>query len=374
MILKFRSYVGEGQASYDEGQSSNVISREEILRIRRLGPLDFELGFSNQLKRESREALISVYYMKEAYRRRDWSVMYSSFRHYCIRQMKMSDTDFYRKFALMQTLSEVPEIEEKILDGSLNQATVGRTIQFLKKESRLRSVSNSEKLELFSKFENKTEREVERALAILSPEAAIPDRRRQISEDGFHRQFTSDQALEDKFTRIKEILAHSFQGSPTDCEFFHKLTDIVLNEIDPQIVDARKLAQAEKRREAKSSVKSESAEPAKAKTRRLTKAWGQNVEEKNLCEDQDQVFSQRQDQNPIQPQKIKYTLREKLSAATERMVRIRDGYLCTDIDPITRMRCNSRYALQCDHIFTVADGGSNEPENLRLLCRSPGRR
>ncbi|MGZ3698894.1 MAG: HNH endonuclease [Bdellovibrionota bacterium] len=33
-------------------------------------------------------------------------------------------------------------------------------------------------------------------------------------------------------------------------------------------------------------------------------------------------------------------------------------------------RCESRYALEIDHILPVAHGGSHAPENLRVLCRA----
>jgi hypothetical protein len=33
-------------------------------------------------------------------------------------------------------------------------------------------------------------------------------------------------------------------------------------------------------------------------------------------------------------------------------------------------RCGSRYFLEIDHIQAVALDGGNEPDNLRLLCRS----
>ncbi|MGK5082461.1 HNH endonuclease signature motif containing protein [Bdellovibrionota bacterium FG-1] len=33
-------------------------------------------------------------------------------------------------------------------------------------------------------------------------------------------------------------------------------------------------------------------------------------------------------------------------------------------------RCTSRYALELDHVTPLALGGSNEPSNLRVLCKS----
>jgi hypothetical protein len=42
---------------------------------------------------------------------------------------------------------------------------------------------------------------------------------------------------------------------------------------------------------------------------------------------------------------------------------------CSFRDPNTGVKCRSRYQVQIDHIKPRALGGSNQPENLRPLCR-----
>ncbi len=46
---------------------------------------------------------------------------------------------------------------------------------------------------------------------------------------------------------------------------------------------------------------------------------------------------------------------------------------CAYTDAKTGKRCGSRFQLQRDHIHGFALGGSNEPENLRLLCAQHNR-
>jgi len=48
---------------------------------------------------------------------------------------------------------------------------------------------------------------------------------------------------------------------------------------------------------------------------------------------------------------------------------LRDGGKCTYFDPVTNRKCDSTRLIQVDHILPRAYGGTNEPENLRLLCR-----
>jgi 5-methylcytosine-specific restriction endonuclease McrA len=57
-----------------------------------------------------------------------------------------------------------------------------------------------------------------------------------------------------------------------------------------------------------------------------------------------------------------------IPSATRTHIWQRDGGACTYTDPTTGHRCNSRHFIQLDHIHPVALGGTNEPENLRLLC------
>ncbi|MNL49076.1 HNH endonuclease [compost metagenome] len=43
---------------------------------------------------------------------------------------------------------------------------------------------------------------------------------------------------------------------------------------------------------------------------------------------------------------------------------------CEHVDKNSQKRCDSRFALEEDHIHPIALGGSNELENLQLLCRA----
>ncbi len=55
--------------------------------------------------------------------------------------------------------------------------------------------------------------------------------------------------------------------------------------------------------------------------------------------------------------------------ATERLVWKRANHQCEYEK--NGKRCTSKHALEVDHIVEYAKGGSNKPENLRLLCSAP---
>jgi 5-methylcytosine-specific restriction endonuclease McrA len=51
----------------------------------------------------------------------------------------------------------------------------------------------------------------------------------------------------------------------------------------------------------------------------------------------------------------------------KRAVWTRDQGRCTHVDPKGK-RCESKYALQYEHIIPFAKGGKTSVENLKLLC------
>ena len=66
--------------------------------------------------------------------------------------------------------------------------------------------------------------------------------------------------------------------------------------------------------------------------------------------------------------------RRHIPAAVRRAVWRRDGGTCCYRDPLTGVTCGSTHLLQIDHIVPVAQGGSDDIANLRLLCAVHNRR
>lgn len=57
-----------------------------------------------------------------------------------------------------------------------------------------------------------------------------------------------------------------------------------------------------------------------------------------------------------------YTIRKQVSGVTRHAILARDGHRCR--------RCGATERLHVDHIKPVSAGGSNEPANLQVLCRT----
>lgn len=322
------------------------ISEQVLAKIRNLPPADFEQEFIRHLRAERRLSMIVIYFMKESYRRRVWAQNFPTFSKYCVEKLKMSDSDFYRKFSIMKTLEELPEIESKIISGEIQATTVAKVNQFLYRESKAIGtiIPVEEKREIFKQLEGLSHRQVERELAIRSPQSAIPDKSRQITEQTFIRQFTSSLELEQKIARTKELLAHVLSQPASDCELFTKVVDITLDKIDPI------------RREQKTSNKMKSTD---APLRNATPATRTNEVRAGKPHSSNKSFDSKS-QSPSR----------NIPADTRRFVLMRDGYACTHINEETKQKCGSRWALELDHIRPFAQGGDHSPENLRVLCRT----
>ncbi|MNL29186.1 HNH endonuclease [compost metagenome] len=62
--------------------------------------------------------------------------------------------------------------------------------------------------------------------------------------------------------------------------------------------------------------------------------------------------------------------RKAIPTTVQRQIWKRANACCEYLDTKLKARCTSKFALETDHIISLALGGSNTVENLQLLCRS----
>jgi hypothetical protein len=62
-----------------------------------------------------------------------------------------------------------------------------------------------------------------------------------------------------------------------------------------------------------------------------------------------------------------------IPAPLRRSTFIRDGVRCTEVDPLTGVRCESSRFLDIDHRVPVSEGGTNEERNLTVRCSQHNR-
>jgi hypothetical protein len=246
---------------------------------------------------------------------------YGSLFEYAVQSLGYSDAAAGRRIAAMRLLVEVPEIEPALEKGKVSLSTLSTIQHFIQRKEE--PVSREEKKELVFALQGKSRRECEKELARLDPVAAMPvEKERVLSPTQTEIRFVADDSLIEKLKAIRELDAH-VQKDPTYLELFHRMADLVLNELDPR---AKKPAPP--------------AEP--------------------------EVSSQKVaiTQTTREPSKTRY-----IPESLKREVWKRDQGLCTYQSPDGK-RCKSRFALQIDHKIPLAWDGKTELANLQLLCRT----
>jgi hypothetical protein len=144
------------------------ITQDELSQFTKLSNADFHKALERAFQLSRKQELLVVHLMREADRRKIWAEMgYQSLMDYCVRSFKISETDFYRKRSILDTIREIPEIEAKILEGKLNTTSVSQAATFLKREAKLlnRPITTSEKRDVLFQLEGKSFREVQRELS-----------------------------------------------------------------------------------------------------------------------------------------------------------------------------------------------------------------
>ena len=170
-------------------------------------------------------------------------------------------------------------------------------------------VGENEKLEIVNELIGASTRQAERKLAARFPNKPRPEIEKPISEELTRIEFTATKQQLQKFHRLKGLLAHKNFEGRYDL-LFEELADLALKKLDAPLLGA---PQGQKQR-----------------TRYI----------------------------PI---------------STRKLVWRRAGDQCQYRDPSSGKRCDCKHALQIDHIQEFANGGSNELENLQLLCGAHNR-
>ncbi len=271
---------------------------------------------TENLARRERELLSEVlHHLKEIERRRLFSQLgYKSIFDYATKKLGYAEDQAARRISAMRLLKELPEIESKIADGSLTLTNLSMAQTLFRQESKriaaCSGFSKDEKLEFLSKIENKSKREAEKVVLAHSSEPAplTPERIRAVTETHVEIKFIASNELQEKLGKIKGLLAHSHPNLSM-AEAIDLLCDMAISKLDPA-EKAKKIVVRKPRTTAKS--------PAPDIKRRIT-------------------------------------------AGERRQVWKRADSQCQN--------CGSTHALQIDHIQPKAMGGSDEGENLRLLCR-----
>ena len=284
------------------------------------------LSKTKQLVEDERRISVQVlHHLAEIDRRRAFAKLgYPSLWEYALKELKYSESAAYRRISAMRALASQPELEKKIESGALSVTAISQVQTFLKaeREQAHKTYSQKAQADIFSKCENKSTREVTRELLAISPTAIRVQKERVITENRTMISFVAGSGLLEKIHRVRDLSVSRLKKSASYPELVDFMSDVTLDEIDP-----------------------------------LRKPVREKKPDKSVA-----LIAPPQPINSVrQSRSIPESLR--------RHIWHEYGGKCAFVDQETGRRCNSTFGLEIEHCEPYAVGGTNTPENLRLLCK-----
>jgi hypothetical protein len=188
------------------------------------------------LVQRERELLSDIlHHLREIERRRLFSELgCKSLFEYATKKLGYADDQAGRRISTMRLLKELPEIEEKISDGSLTLTNLSMAQTLFRQEQKISGFSKEKKLQLLVSLENKSKREAEKIIISNSsqPEVLKPDRIRSLTDRTVEIKFSAPIELEDKIEKVKGLLAHS-NPNVSMAEMIDYMCELTINKLDP---------------------------------------------------------------------------------------------------------------------------------------------
>lgn len=231
---------------------------------------------------------------------------FGSLFEFCLRELGYSESEAHFRISAMRLAREVPHVVKAVETGKLSLTNLARAQTYFRQEKK-----SGRPVAVADKQELLRELE---GLSTRACERKLsdmnPERRRVVS-------FEVDEETLSALQRIRELWGNQ---NLSEAELLKKMARLVLSKIDPGL---------------KQSVRAPQVKP--------------------IEEDAPPV-------DMITPEN------RHIPEPVKREVWVRDGGRCTFVSG--NHRCESRFALQWDHIILYSHGGTHTADNLRLLCRS----
>lgn len=291
---------------------------------------------------------------------------YPSHFEFCTKELGYSEGAAQRRISAMRLIKEIPEAKEKIESGALSLSVVSQIQSFFKKKKSLnKPMSQCEKWDLLTSLENSSTRNCEKTLLQMEPEIYTKDRERFVDADTLEIKITVDKEFISHLEILKNQLSHKMPFATTKDILSLALRELVKklsfggctktkrsvgDSLDNECLAVMNLVDT--------SLVQKHIPPAPAV-------------EKSTVQKSTILKPIEKSSAVVMTLPIKAT--RYIPTKTKRMIWANANGRCCYIHPITKQRCGSKRFLEIDHIFPKSLGGSNNADNLRLLCDAHNR-
>ncbi len=343
-------------------------NQTEIQRLKKLSNSELFGLAKHEVREESNATLRVLYVLREIQRRRAFAEKeYPSLFEFCVDYLGYKKSAAYRRITALKALTDLPEVEEKIQIGSLSLMTLSQAQTHFEHKRRQHSpLSKLEKLGLLESLENKSTRQADELFLTISPKEIPREKLRPINAETFELSLALPKRVCEKIKILKMYMGAEKAGVET-IEALERGLDCAIKEYEKKFIKS----------EQKCELKFENTERKKIVDSGPILTDGDKPTRDSGVQYDLVQYSGVQDvgvQNSCAQSKVPALGISPGSGHIpihiKRQVWKNSDGSCSHADPRTGQRCTSRFKLEIDHIIPRALGGTNDINNLRLVCRA----
>ncbi|UOF02617.1 HNH endonuclease [Bdellovibrio reynosensis] len=319
--------------------------------LARLSNQELEIRLKDLVQKERKLLHVILEHIREVDARKLYlGKAYSSIYEYLVKELGYSGSAAMRRLEAARLLRDVPQVAERIQEGSLNLSQIGELTRAIKEKEKLSGdcVTPNQKNELVEFVVGKTTEQTQHELArVLDLPIKAFDTKKVQQDESVRLGITLTKEQYKKLIQCKDLAAHILlQDSGTVA-----LTDVIEFLADQYLDDKFK-----KRKTVQRHVPNNN----------------NNNSPKFAIITTEAVVEKKKSQNTAKSISVLNLERKSVTPKLRRLVLARDK-CCQYIDAKTGKKCNSSFALQVDHKTSQWAGGKTSLLNLQLLCAQHNR-
>lgn len=303
-----------------------------------------------------------------------YKIGYASLFHYVTEALHLSSAQAYSLISVARKSNEIPELKNEVANG----------LSLYKAQRVVSVINNENKQQWLELAKTKTQRQLERAVALASPRLAVPEKTTYLapgetvqekvvvmsSLPRLKMELGLSEELMLKLRRAQDLEVQRQRQKVDLEETLEAILDVYLERRDPVRKAQRQKAKGKWIDEDVVVGDSHHTQPAGEICREEKSQHGslKRVE----CQSKKSMTNSARAEPTLGSMLSKGAARspgqrKPLPAQVVHQVNLRDGGRCTYKDKLQR-QCRQRRYLEIHHIKPVALGGSNELKNLATVC------
>ncbi len=296
---------------------------------------------------------------------------HSSLFHYVVKDLGLSESMAYNFIVVMRKAKVVPELKNKIENGSITLSNARRIAPVL-------TVVNQ--VEWLKKASELSQRQLEKEIVKIKPEAVTPERITYVTETRVKLELGLSEKMMSKLRRAQDLLSQSKSQAASLEDTLSELTDFYLQHKDPVEKAKRVYAKRGSARDALTQdrvlqdalVQDRLVQDGSAKDGLTQGRVSANHHATDKSPDSSQVKNTFHEKNSLRSEIRNsewISKREPIPTQLLHQINLRDQRRCCFVNQKGE-RCEQSRGVEIHHKIPVSAGGKNSMDNLITLCSS----